>query len=75
MNTAGGGSCSGIWSLLGVIWLPTGSIFINNKNELLDSGQILCNMWNDQSGNHANPGVTFNGSYAPGQHEVLKLTE
>jgi hypothetical protein len=70
-----GGSPSGFWSLSGVIWLPTGSVTINNKTAIEDSGQIVVNSWNDQSGYHQNPAVSFNGSFAPQQAETLKLTE
>lgn len=75
MNGAGGGSTSGVWKMTGVIWLPTGTVTINNKNALEDTGQILVNTWNDQSGNHNNPSVTYNGPNAPAQQEQLKLVE
>jgi hypothetical protein len=73
MNTAGGSSASGIWSVTGVIWLPTGTVSISNKDSLEDSGQILVNTWNDTSGYHQNPSVTYNGGYAPSQPESLQL--
>jgi Flp pilus assembly protein TadG len=73
MNTAGGGSASGIWSVTGVIWLPTGTVNISNKDALQDSGQIIVNTWNDTSGYHENPSVSYNGDYAPAQPETLQL--
>jgi Flp pilus assembly protein TadG len=75
MNTAGGGSSSGIWSVTGVIWLPTGTVNIANKDALADSGQVIVNTWNDTSGNHLNPSVTYNAGYAPPQPESLQLVE
>lgn len=75
MNGAGGGSDSGYWDVTGVIWLPTGTVTINNKNTLEDTGQILVNTWNDQSGFHPNPSVTYNGPNASPQSEQLKLVE
>lgn len=75
MNGVGGGSTSGIWRMTGVIWLPTGTVTINNKNAIEDTGQILVNSWNDQSGNHQNPSVTYNGPNSPAQQEKLKLVE
>ncbi|MHB8490192.1 MAG: Tad domain-containing protein [Candidatus Dormibacteria bacterium] len=75
LSSGGGGSASGIWSLSGVIWLPTGSVTISNKTALEDSGQIIVNSWNDQSGYHQNPSVSFNPSFAPQQREVLQLSE
>ena len=75
MNGSGGGSGSGIWKMTGVIWLPTGTVTINNKNALEDTGQILVDTWNDQSGNHNNPSVTYNGPNSPSQQEQLKLVE
>jgi Flp pilus assembly protein TadG len=75
MNGSGGGSTSGIWHLTGVIWLPTGTATINNKNAIEDTGQILVNTWNDQSGNHQNPSVTYSGPNASPQQEELKLVE
>jgi Putative Flp pilus-assembly TadE/G-like len=75
MNTAGTGSSSGIWSLYGVIWLPTGTVTIGNKDSLVDSGQVIVNTWNDTSGFHQNPSVTYNAGYAPAQPESLQLVE
>jgi Flp pilus assembly protein TadG len=75
MNTAGGGSTSGVWSVTGVIWLPTGTVNIGNKDALADSGQVIVNTWNDTSGNHQNPSVTYNAGYAPAQPESLQLVE
>jgi hypothetical protein len=75
MTTAGGGSGSGTWSLTGVIWLPTGTVNITNKTALVVSGQIVVNTWNDTSGYHPNPTISYNASYAPAQSEVLQLSE
>jgi len=75
MNSSGGGSTSGIWSVTGVIWLPAGTVTINNKVALEDQGQIVVNAWNDQSGNHQNPTVTYNAGLAPAQSEILQLSE
>jgi hypothetical protein len=74
-NGSGNGNLSGSWSLNGVIELPTGSVFISNKDALVDSGQVIVNSWQDQSGNHQNPSVTYNAGYAPPQNEVLQLAE
>ena len=71
----GGGSTSGIWNITGVVWLPTGVVTISNKNAIEDIGQIIVDQWNDQSGNHQNPSVTYNGVNAPPQPEQLKLSE
>jgi hypothetical protein len=75
MNSSGGGSTSGIWNVTGVIWLPTGGVTINNKVALEDQGQIIVNTWNDQSGNHQNPTVTYNAGVAAIQPELLLLSE
>jgi Putative Flp pilus-assembly TadE/G-like len=75
LNQSGGGSTSGIWSIKGVILLPSGSVTINNKAALEDDGQIIVNTWNDQSGNHLNPSVSYNASVAGLQKEVLQLAE
>jgi hypothetical protein len=75
MNTAGAGSTSGVWSVAGVIWLPTGTVTIANKDALADSGQVIVNTWNDTSGFHQNPSVTYNAGYAPAQPESLQLVE
>ncbi len=58
-----------------MIWLPTGSVTISNKTALEDSGQIIVNSWNDQSGFHQNPAISFNGTFAPQQNETLQLSE
>lgn len=75
MSTAGGGSNSGTWSLVGVIWLPTGTVNIGNKDALVDLGQVVVNTWNDTSGYHRNPSISYNADYAPAQSEVLQLSE
>ena len=75
MNGSGGGSTSGVWRMTGVIWLPTGTVNISNKNALEDTGQILVDTWNDQSGNHTNPSVTYSGPNASPEQEQLKLVE
>jgi hypothetical protein len=75
LTSSGGGSTSGIWRVTGVIWLPTGTITINNKTALEDSGQVVVNVWNDQSGYHQNPSVSYNGTFAVSQVEVLQLSE
>ncbi|MEO8898068.1 MAG: hypothetical protein ABI352_10600 [Candidatus Dormibacter sp.] len=75
LSSGGGGSTSGIWSVGGTIWLPTGTVNIANKSALEDSGQVIINTWNDQSGNHQNPGVSYNGTLAPAQNELLQLSE
>jgi Flp pilus assembly protein TadG len=75
MNTGGSGSTSGVWNVYGVIWLPTGTVNIGNKDSLVDSGQVIVNTWNDTSGNHQNPSVTYNAGYAPAQPEKLQLVE
>lgn len=75
MNTAGSGSGTGFWDVYGVIWLPTGTVNISNKDALVDSGQVIVNTWNDSSGNHVNPSVTYNAGYAPSQPESLQLVE
>jgi Flp pilus assembly protein TadG len=75
MATAGGGSGAGIWQLSGVIWLPTGTVNINNADALVDSGQVIVNTWNDQSGNHPNPSVSYSPSNSGPQFEKLQLSE
>jgi hypothetical protein len=75
LTSSGSGSTSGIWRVTGVIWLPTGNVTINNKVALEDQGQIIVNSWNDQSGNHQNPTVTFNAGVSASQKEILLLAE
>jgi Flp pilus assembly protein TadG len=75
MNTTGGGSTSGTWNLSGVIWLPTGTVNIANKDALVDSGQIIIGTWNDTSGYHQDPSVTYNAGILSPQPEVLQLAE
>jgi hypothetical protein len=75
MSTTGGGSVSGTWQCYGVIWLPTGTVNVANKDALADSGQIIIGTWNDTSGYHQNPSVSYNAGYAPAQPEVLQLAE
>jgi hypothetical protein len=58
-----------------VIWLPSGTVNINNKSALECDGQVIVNTWSDTSGNHLNPSVSYNASIAPAQREVLQLAE
>jgi Flp pilus assembly protein TadG len=77
MNTAsqGGGNDVGTWQLTGAIWLPSGTINISNKNAIVDTGQIIVNSWNDTSGNHPNPSVTYSAGHVADQKELLQLSE
>jgi Flp pilus assembly protein TadG len=76
INMSGnGGSGIGIWRITGTIWLPTGTVNISNKNALEDTGQIIIGTWNDTSGNHPNPSVTYSPGNAPGQKEQLRLVQ
>lgn len=75
MNTGGSGSGVGVWDMYGTIWLPTGTVNVGNKDAIIDDGQILVNQWNDQSGNHPDPSVVYNATFAPAQKELLQLVE
>lgn len=75
MSTAGGGTVAGVWQVQGTIWLPTGTVNVSNKDALQDYGQILVNTWNDTSGDHQNPSVTYNQSNSAPQREVLQLVQ
>jgi hypothetical protein len=75
VNTDGSGSTSGVWSVAGVIWLPAGAVDISNKDALTDSGQVIVRTWNDTSGYHQSPSVTYCAGYAPAQPESLRLIE
>lgn len=70
-----GGSGTGIWQMAGVIWLPTGSVTIQNSYALEVSGQAIVNSWQDNSGKHLNPSVTYNGQNVPPLPEQLRLVE
>jgi hypothetical protein len=72
MNTSG---AEGFWQLSGVIWLPTGTVNIGNKDALVDSGQVIVNTWNDQSGFHQNPSISYSAANVPPQFEKLQLSE
>jgi hypothetical protein len=74
-STAGGGSTSGIYSIAGVIWLPTGTVNAVDKEAIVVNGQVIIGTWNDASGDHTVPSVTYNPNYAPAMNELLKLTE
>lgn len=74
-GVAAGGSGSGIWQMAGVVWLPTGSVTIDNSYGLQVDGQCLVNSWQDNSGKHLNPSVTYNGQNAPSLPEQLRLVE
>jgi hypothetical protein len=75
MSTGGSSSGAGVWEVFGTIWLPTGTVNVGNKDAIQDDGQILVNVWNDQSGYHPTDSVTYNGSYVPAQKEILQLVE
>jgi Putative Flp pilus-assembly TadE/G-like len=75
LRSSGSGSSSGAWNMTGVIWMPTGTVTINNKVALEETGQVVVGTWNDQSGNHPNPAISYNASFAPEQNEALQLAE
>ena len=46
------------------------------QGNLLDqSVEVIVNTWNDTSGDHQNPSVTYNAGYAPAQPGSLQLVE
>ena len=75
LTSSGGGSTSGVWSLSGVVWLPTGSVTINNKTALEDSGQIIVESLQRSERIPPETVCLLNGSFAQQQAETLKLSE
>jgi hypothetical protein len=65
----------GVYHVDGVIWMPNGNVINVNKAVIEINGQAIVSQWNDQSGNHTNPNVSYNGAFSPPQNELLQLTE
>jgi Putative Flp pilus-assembly TadE/G-like len=60
----------------GTVYLPNGNVdVLQNALITISPGQAIVGSWNVQSGYHANPDITYTGSNAAPQREVLKIVE
>jgi len=64
------------FSTTGTLYMPHGTVYVDsNSNVIINPGQAIVGQWNVQSGYHPNPDITYNGSNAAPQREVLKLVD
>lgn len=60
----------------GTLYIPNGNVdVLNNALITINPGQAIVGSWNVQSGYHPNPDITWTGSNAAPQREVLKIVE
>ena len=64
------------FSTTGTLYMQNGVVNVDaNSNIIINPGQAIVGQWSVQSGYHPNPDITYNGSNAAPQREVLKLVE
>lgn len=63
------------YEVQGTLYIPTGSVTVDTNAYLDVVGQAIVNSWNVQSGNHANPDITYDASRSAQMREVLRLVE
>lgn len=59
----------------GTIYLPSGTFAIGQNSRAVITGQAIVNQWDDQSGFHPDPSITYNASKAAPELEDLRLVE
>jgi hypothetical protein len=63
------------WVMQGSLYDPSGTMTIGQNSRVQITGQAIVQQWNDQSGFHPDPSITFNGSVTAPQTEQLRLVE
>jgi Flp pilus assembly protein TadG len=77
------GSAAGVYetdtqsvlALTGTVYMPSGTMSVTSNATLGIQGQAIVNDWNVQSGDHANPVISYDPSGNATQREVLQLVE
>ena len=77
------GSAAGVYEdntqsvlvMTGTLYLPSGTMSVTSNATLGIDGQAIVNSWNVQSGNHANPVITYDPGGTATEREVLQLVE
>ena len=60
---------------VGTVFLPGSEVSFRTNQAMEDVGQVYCQYWAVQSGNHPNPVVTYDSGDMAAQAEVLRLVE
>jgi Flp pilus assembly protein TadG len=63
------------WVLQGTIYDPSGAVSIGQNARVQITGQAIVQQWNDQSGFHPDPSITFSSNASAPQTEQLRLVE
>lgn len=63
------------WFMTGTLWAPSGVVTMGQNTRIQIDGQAVVNQWNDQSGYHPNPVITYDANAAAPLPEVLRLVE
>ena len=61
--------------LTGTVYLPSGTVSVGQNALFNVQGQVITNVWNVQSGNAANPEVSYSRQAVARQREQLQLVE
>lgn len=63
------------WVMTGTLWMPSGFVTMGQNTRIQIDGQAVVDQWNDQSGFHPNPAITYDANAAVPLPEVLRLVE
>ncbi len=63
------------WVMQGSLYDPSGAMSIGQNARTQIDGQAIVQQWNDQSGAHPDPAITFSGSLVAPETEQLRLVE
>jgi Flp pilus assembly protein TadG len=64
-----------IYALQGTLYMPGGTMTIGQNSRVTIQGQAIVQQWNDQSGAHPDPSITWNGAAVAPLQEQLRLLE
>ncbi len=71
--TVNGNGCCPPLTITGTIVLPAGQVSLSTNSALTVTGQAVVSEWVDQSGNHPNAVINYNGSDSDNIPELLRL--
>jgi hypothetical protein len=64
-----------LYALQGSVYMPTGSAYIDTNARVQILGQALVTQWNDQSGFHPDPSITYNEGLVGSLPEQMRLVD
>jgi hypothetical protein len=73
--TVSGNGCCPPLNITGSIYTPAGQVSLSTNSALTVTGQAVVSKWLDQSGDHPNAAVNFDGGDASDIPEQLRLVQ